>query len=258
MTQDAYAQMKSDLLALGGQRVWSLMVTLFGDLVQTEGSTIDGPVLSAIMAQMDVRPEAVRVALHRLRNDDWIASVKQGRTGQHGLTAASRRETLAASARIYADPQGETGGWQLAVLEQSGMPDRNAMLTAGFVPLTARVFVGNAIATVPADALHLEGRDPPHWLRAEISALMLETEYSALLPLLERAHDTLTQETLTPLQTAVLRCLIVHNWRRIVLRHPALPRTLLPDDWAGHRCHLAVNALLTRFPRPEMDAILPS
>ena len=29
---------------------------------------------------------------------------------------------------------------------------------------------------------------------------------------------------------SVLRCLIVHNWRRLVLKHPMLPAGLYPDD----------------------------
>ena len=57
--------------ALGGDdmpRVWSLIVTVFGDLAQRNGDEIAGPVLGEILAPVGVRPEAMRVALHRLRN----------------------------------------------------------------------------------------------------------------------------------------------------------------------------------------------
>ena len=74
MPSDVFTHTIADLRALGGQRVWSLMVSLFGDLAQAEGAGIDGPVLSRIMTAMQIRPEATRVALHRLRNDGWIAS----------------------------------------------------------------------------------------------------------------------------------------------------------------------------------------
>ena len=36
---------------LGGQRVWSLMISLFGDLARQEGQIIGGPVLSAIIVR---------------------------------------------------------------------------------------------------------------------------------------------------------------------------------------------------------------
>lgn len=250
MTSDPYIEMRTGLLALGGQRVWSLMVTLFGDLAQAEGRMIDGPLLSAIMDEIDVRPEAVRVALHRLRKDGWIVSHKHGRTRRHSLTPTSRRETLAASARIYAPPGAQPEPWRLALLPE-GPPET----PRGWTALLPRVCLGAAGAAPPAGALVLEGTAPPDWLRHEIAAQMLEEEYAALLPLLRSAADALPAGALSPLRTAVLRCLIVHNWRRIVLRHPALPPALLPDDWAGHACHVLVAELLARFPVPPPERI---
>lgn len=258
MPPDAFDQTKTALLALGGQRVWSLMVTLFGDLAQAEGSSIDGPVLSGIMAAMDIKPEAVRVALHRLRNDGWIVSRKQGRTRRHALTPASRAETLHASARIFAAPETGDTGWQLIVLDDAANSIRESMEENGFVPLMPRVYLGGAQASAPKDALNLAGGDAPQWLRDQIGPQMLEDEYKALLPLLQTADRTLPSGALDPLQTAVLRCLIVHNWRRIVLRHPILPPALLPDGWSGHACHILVAGLLDRFPRPPLDQILPA
>ena len=258
MCADPFNETKTALLALGGQRVWSLMVTLFGDLAQAEGSSIEGPALSSVMAVMDVRPEAVRVALHRLRNDGWIASQKQGRTGRHALTPTSRAETLTASARIYSDPHHQVTGWQIALLEDSGIGPRDDMEKHGFIPLLPRMYLGSTDAHTPETALVLTGGTAPDWLRQQVAEHMLEVEYTALLPVLETALHALEDGTLNPLQTVVLRCLIVHNWRRIVLRHPDLPRTLLPDDWAGHKCHMAVNLLLSRFPRPPLHTILPS
>lgn len=254
MRPDLFTRNKSALLALGGHRVWSLMVTLFGDLAQAQGSTIDGPTLSAIMAEMDIRPEAVRVALHRLRNDGWIGSEKSGRTGRHALTATGHSETTHASARIYASPASTETDWQIALTRDA----TDDLSTHGFLPLLPRIYLGNATARAPRDTLSFTGGPAPDWLRAEIAPLMLEAEYAALLPLLDHVDQTTQGATLTPLQTATLRCLLVHNWRRIVLRHPALPPALLPADWSGHACHRLIDSLLTRFPRPALHMILPS
>ncbi len=70
------------LTALPTPRVWSMMVTIFGDLAQAPRDRIDGPLLTRLTDGMGIKPEAVRVALHRLRNEDWITSVKSGRTVQ--------------------------------------------------------------------------------------------------------------------------------------------------------------------------------
>ncbi|MBB3994065.1 phenylacetic acid degradation operon negative regulatory protein [Sulfitobacter undariae] len=258
MPPETFDQTKTALLALGGQRVWSLMVSLFGDLALTEGSTIDGPVLTAVMGTMDIRPEAVRVALHRLRNDGWIVSHKHGRTRRHSLTKASRAETVKASAHIFAAPAAQDSQWQLALLDDADTTSRETMEKRGFAQLLPRVYLGALGAQAPENALSLSGRSAPQWIRQQIGQQMLEVEYTTLLPILETAEKTLMAGHLDPLQTAVLRCLIVHNWRRIVLRHPALPPALLPDDWAGHRCHLRVIRLLNRFPRPPLIHIAPT
>jgi phenylacetic acid degradation operon negative regulatory protein len=39
---------------------------------------------------------------------------------------------------------------------------------------------------------------------------------------------------LTPAQAMAARTLLIHDWRRIVLRDPDLPADLLPDDWPGN------------------------
>jgi phenylacetic acid degradation operon negative regulatory protein len=36
-------------------------------------------------------------------------------------------------------------------------------------------------------------------------------------------------------QAFQLRTLLIHDWRRIVLRDPLLPRAMLPEDWPGFR-----------------------
>jgi len=256
MTHDSFTQAKTALLSLGGQRVWSLMVTLFGDLAHTSSGAIDGPQLSAIMAAMEVRPEAVRVALHRLRNDGWIVSEKHGRTRRHTLTPASLRETQQAGARIYARPQAKAGAWHLALLDPDTQPPAD-MLQRGFSLLMPRVYLGGAQARAPQNALVLAGGEVPHWLRDQVAQTLPVAEYTALLPVLDRIEAELPADALDPRDITVLRCLLVHNWRRIVLRHAPLPPALLPENWVGQQCHHKVDTLLRRFPAPATGGDLP-
>lgn len=255
---DPFVQTKTALSQLGSQRVWSLMITLFGDLARSEGDMIKGPVLSAIMAAMDIRPEAVRVALHRLRNDGWIASVKQGRTSSHSLTKFGRAQSAAASARIYADPAHTAQGWQLAILEDNATQSHADMLALGFAPFMPRLYVGSADAAPVSGAASLRGQSVPAWMQAQFEPRSLARDYTALHAVLSDAATTIPADAdLTPLQIAVLRCLIVHNWRRIMLKHPDLPQDLYTKDWNGHRCHVLVHEMLQRFAHPSLDDIVP-
>lgn len=255
MPTDNFISQTTALRALGGRRVWSLMISLFGDLAQDRGQSIDGPVLSAIMKGLKVKPEAARVALHRLRNDGWIVSEKSGRISQHSLSAKGRAESAAASPRIYADPSEMVQEWQLIFTSDKG-PQVDDMAALGFSAILPRVYVGPATATPPDDALAFSGNDVPVWLRKEAEPHALRQGYTELLQTLAALQDSLPEaDDLSPVEVAVLRCLIVHNWRRLVLKHPTLPAPLVSPDWPGHLCHLAVCDLLTRFPRPKLKEI---
>ncbi len=256
MATDTLFDLTADLRALGGGRVWSLMVSLFGDLAQGQGDKIDGPVLSAIMAELGVRPEAARVALHRLRNDGWIASEKRGRISHHSLTAKGRTESAAASPRIYAGPDEGPAEWQLVLLERADPQLQETLTCAGMVQLLPRILIGTAPDPLPGNAVVLPGQAAPGWLCDQLIPSKLMQDYASLGRILMTLSDRLTQSAaLSPIQTAVLRCLVVHNWRRLVLKHPAAPRGLIRNDSALYQCHLAVDAILSRYPRPALRDI---
>jgi len=246
----------SDLRALGGQRVWSLMISLFGDLAQGEGEQIAGPVLSAMMAAMQIKPEAARVALHRLRNDGWVTSEKSGRISWHGLTVKARCESIAASPRIYALPEAAPSAWQLILLQRSDAGVQAELTASGFSQILPRVYIGDVEHPAPTGALALQGAEAPAWLMEQMVPAALMAEYSRLNDTLRAlAAELPASSRLGALDTAVLRCLIVHNWRRLVLKHAAPPQGLIAHAGGMHQCHVIVSQLLARFPRPALTEI---
>ena len=48
-----------------------------------------------------------------------------------------------------------------------------------------------------------------------------------------------------------LRLMLVHEWRRIVLRDPGLPPDLLPPDWPGHAARRHAAGLYRRLLPPS-------
>ena len=241
------------LTKLNNQRVWSLLVTVFGDLAQNDGDVIEGPVLSVLMSDMGIKAEATRVALHRLRNDDWIMSVKSGRNSLHSLTASGRQESAAASPRIYGHPNDAPKHWHLLILGSTSARSRKAMAQLGFAPLMPRVYLGPRDATPPDDALVLSPTSLPPWLAEQFEPKDLAQDYAELHQALQRVQNAVDQAALiTPRDTAVLRCLIVHNWRRLVLKHPELPRDLYSPGWHGHDCRSLVSSLLSKLPKPDL------
>jgi len=253
MRTKTFAEATNALKDLKGQRVWSLMISLFGDLARRDGDVINGPVLSAIMTAMDVRPEAARVALHRLRKDNWIASEKHGRISRHSLTREGRNQSQAASPRIYATPGDLDQSWQMVMTEDVGTP---TLEQAGFTAFLPRCYVGPASSKVPVGAVALVGQKVPEWMKLQLEPAQLAESYDQLAHALDQTARFLPSPTdLTPLEIATLRCLIVHNWRRLALKHPSLPRPLMRDEWPGLKAHVLVADLLERYPRPDLSEI---
>jgi phenylacetic acid degradation operon negative regulatory protein len=255
MQSDKNNSTLSSLIEAKERPVWSLLVSVFGDLARQDGDAIDGPVLSRIMDALDVRPEASRVALHRLRNDGWIRSKKIGRVSRHKLTPQARAETQRASLRIYAPPTVSVTGWKV-VVSQNPNGWREGSHTEDFVEILPHMRIGSGASPPPLDAFVLYPETIPDWVRTQVGARLLGPEYAELYENLRKIETRLPDScVLTPLQTAVLRCLLVHDWRRLILKHPDVPPEVCPDDWHGHQCRGLVHRLLTRFPAPDLSEV---
>lgn len=70
---------------------------------------------------------------------------------------------------------------------------------------------------------------------------------------LDNLHSRLQiAPALTTLESAALRVLLVHSWRRIVLKAPILPDDVFPTGWRGPVCRQRVSTLLARYPKQQL------
>ncbi|MEM7709872.1 MAG: PaaX family transcriptional regulator C-terminal domain-containing protein [Pseudomonadota bacterium] len=222
------------------RRTWSLIVTVMGDLTHERGGSVDGPVLRAILDVLGANAQAVRTALHRLRADGWIETKRDGRISRHRLSPRALAETRAAAARVYGP--------------EAPMPKVWSLITAGTSDGTsARLGAGLYLRAGP-----LAGDPGLEGTRLRLSGTQQDTLWPADLredcAALEAQLATTEQaQRRTPEDIAAQRALIVHDWRRIVLRAPALPDILGPPDWRGASTRAAVRARLAALPLPTFS-----
>lgn len=245
-----------NLIALPTPRVWSVLVTIFGDLAQTEGETVSGPTLTRLTDAMGIKPEAVRVALHRLRNDDWITSVKSGRTALHALTEHGLRESQRASRLIYEPTEALPKGWQVALTQNNDAGLKSRLSDSGFHQIQPRMFIAHDEVRTPRDCVILQGKEAPVWFGPQIISADLTQQFADLLTVLRSVADGLAaSQDLDIVDKVLTRCLVVHHWRRLVLRAPYLPPSVTGDDWPGHLCRAEVARILQLLPRPPLSAL---
>lgn len=258
LTQADVKAATAALVSLEAPRVWSMLVSIFGDLASHPRDHIEGPLLTRLTDRMEIKPEAVRVALHRLRNDGWISSTKSGRTANHALTPNALKQRNDAAPLIYARAEDLPQDWHLAVTPQGDTALRTELTEAGFVAVSPRLYIGHGGTVAPRGALLCTGQSGPDWIREELVPSALTAQFDTLLTALQKVQHRLSGMQGTELshtETALLRSLIVHHWRRLVLRHPYLPPALLGADWPGHRCRALVCDLLEALPRPPLEAL---
>ena len=60
-------------------RVWSLVITIFGDCATLRGGTIAMTDLQAITTLLRIEPGALRTAMSRLAKENWLIRTKVGK-----------------------------------------------------------------------------------------------------------------------------------------------------------------------------------
>ncbi|MCV6584277.1 MAG: PaaX family transcriptional regulator [Marinibacterium sp.] len=233
-------------------RVWSLLVTVFGDLAQEDGARISSSTLGHLTDVIGIKPEAMRVALHRLRRDGWIESTKSGRSSHHVLSKRGRAESARANAVIYPDGPEPDRAWLITRAPDGEGPRR------GEIAVTPNQSIAGAAPDDP-DALILPietGQALPDWMRARVCDADLCAQSAGLADRLGQLHRALSSHpALSPLQVAALRVLVIHDWRRLILKAPALPAFAFPAGWHGPDCRAHVRRLLAQLGPQDIDRL---
>jgi phenylacetic acid degradation operon negative regulatory protein len=252
--------------ARGRLRVWSLIVTVFGDAVAQRGGQAPLTLLQDLMARLRIEPGAVRTAMSRLAADHWVLREREGRNSFYRLADEGRHAFDLATRRIYAaGPPAWDGRWIVAVAPAAGdAGSRSArdeeMRALGFVPTGPASWIrphseaGDPAVGLPSGLLVVAG--PAVRIPEGVTRLWsldgiaggYRTLCSELTPLgraLEGAAN------LSPLDAMAARTLVNHGWRRLVLRDPGLPAALLPQDWPGEEARALVRGLYARLAKPS-------
>ena len=114
---DALADLVGAHHAAGRLRVWSLVITFFGDAIVPRGGIVWLGAIQAIMERLGIEAGALRTSMSRLTADGWLVRVRRGRRSYYRLAGDGGATFARASARIYAaGPPGWSGQWTLSLI----------------------------------------------------------------------------------------------------------------------------------------------
>ncbi|HEX3351080.1 MAG TPA: PaaX family transcriptional regulator C-terminal domain-containing protein [Acetobacteraceae bacterium] len=218
-------------------RTGSLIITLYGDAIAPRGGALWLGTLLTLFRAMDVGDGVVRTAVSRLAAANWLARRRVGRNSFYRLAQHGLRETEAAAPRIYGTLTPPWGGrFRIALVEPGeGREAVRALLTgAGYGAAGGGVMVGcghDPAPQAPGLLLLDAETDSDTARRLALRAWPLDD----LAARYRRFLDTFPEAPVpdAPLEALIARMVLIHEWRRVALRDPHLPRAILPEDWPG-------------------------
>ncbi len=245
----------------------SLIVSLYGDAVAPHGGSVWLGSLVDLVEPFGLGDRVVRTSVFRLSKEGWLASTQVGRRSAYGLTESGRRRFEAADRVIYAGrAKPWSGRWTVAF---TGLLDGEARETLrrdlawqGFGQILPGVMIhpepdeaalrqalADVVAGDGAVTMRASGDD---WARPEAlrdlvarawDLAALSAGYADFLDAFRPFLGLVDRLEPSPRDAFRLRILLVHAWRRAILRDPLLPEELLPADWPGAAARLLVRNL---------------
>lgn len=243
-----------------GPNAGSLVVTVFGDLIAPRGGVVAYSTLAAIVAPLGVNDSQLRTALSRLVAEGWLVSRREGKRAFYALAPDGAARTEEAARRIYAPPESKrVGTWRVALFPPGRARWRRPFEWIGFAPAGPSIMVhpdadqaalDSVLASLPDDGRPVivagsGGPDPA--ARALIERLWdLKALGRAWSDFAKRLRP-LARELGDPAAALRARLILIHEFRRVALRDPGLPASLLPRDWPGACARRTVAALYRRL-----------
>src|SRR6266480_3991160 len=233
-----------ELLKREPSRTGSIIITAFGDAIVPRGGSVWLGTLLKFFETLDIDSSVVRTAMSRLTADGWFERSKVGRNSFYRLVQRERLTFDIATRHIYGAPASDwTGRFELLLIGNGEDRDasREALKNAGFGSPLPGVWVAPSGVPVPeeaARAIRLEvSAEEDSGRRLLRESWPLDRTADAYLKFM-KAFEPLCgwigrREPLADAEAFTARILLIHHYRRVVLRDPLLPTTLLPADWPG-------------------------
>ena len=234
----------------------SLLVTLYGDVIAPRPQAIWLGSLIRLAAPFGINDRLVRTATFRLAADDWLSATRIGRRSYYALSDSGLQRVLHAGKRIYAGEAPEWDGrWTLALSRhdtRATMRQRlkRELLWEGFGAIAPGVLAHPSADLASLNEIILSAGAQEYVAVMEARSL----EAFSMQPLQTLMHHTFKLDAVAgawnsllrrfssladeadhfgPADAFFARTLLLHEYRRVLLRDPNLPEELLPQDWSG-------------------------
>lgn len=235
----------------------SLIISVFGDSISQHGGSVWLGSLIDALAPFGLNQRLVRTSVYRLIQENWLVSKQIGRRSYYSFTEFGLRQYQKTARRIYSARRAQWDGqWTLvlpAYVEEERDELRKELRWLGYGALVSGILARpgadrgsldetlqelNAVNKVVVMNAHTEELASQGVLKQLSQTCWnldeLEQRYNEFLQRFRPIQIAVNKaKSLDPEQCFQLRTLLIHEYRRILLKDTDLPNELLPSDWAG-------------------------
>ena len=260
-------------------RAKSLLITIYGDAIAPRTQSVWLGSLIALMAPFGVSPRLVRTSAFRLAADDWFDASRVGRRSFYALSQTGMLRTQHADRRIYEfNLPAWDGHWTVVLLDPGLRASERQHLARELLWESFGQLAPNVFAHPHVDHLSLREILQSTGLAGNAAVLRCEgIETYSSAPLQSIMHTTFALhrvehawkqfiarfaalgdnlQRLTPAEAFYARTLLIHEYRRVLLRDPNLPEAFLPAHWPGVRARQLCEALYRGLLGPSENHLM--
>jgi phenylacetic acid degradation operon negative regulatory protein len=249
----------------------SLIITVFGDSISQHGNSVWLGSLITALKPFGINSRLVRTAVYRNSQDGWLTSVPSGRRSYYSFSDYGLRHYEKAARRIYVEnPCNWDGHWTLvltgSVADSVRETLRRELQWLGFGNLGAGLMACPSANRQSLDETlnDLQLTDRVAVMRATTDEIKSDRILNDMVKdcweldqLAERYHQFLNAfqpvfkaasraKSVPPEDAFQIRTLLIHEYRRILLKDTDLPPQVLPSNWPG-RAASSLTAKLYRL-----------
>ncbi|PZO13909.1 MAG: phenylacetic acid degradation operon negative regulatory protein PaaX [Burkholderiales bacterium] len=252
----------------------SVLITIYGDAIAPRQQSVWLGSLIKLVSLFGLSARLLRTSAARLTADQWFNAERVGRRSFYGLSDVGLQRVRHADRRIYEFnlPQWD-GQWTLVLLDASMKSSvrqhlKRELLWESFGQLAPGIFTHphvdhnslreillatnseHLVAVLSAKGIEQYSRGPLQAVMHETFKLSsVETAWKQFIKRFEAVSQEIAE--LSPAEAFFVRTLLIHEYRRVLLRDPNLPEALLPPDWPGVRARRLCEATYRELLAPS-------
>lgn len=261
----------------------SLIMSFFGDYLWVCGGGIWLGSLIQAMETLGFNQRVVRSSVFRLHKDGWLIIRKEGRKSYYFLDPERYNEMLEANKKIYHDqaiqwnqrwnlvyaPIGPThlNKDKIAFMQRRGFGvlGKDCFIQPDLQQLTAEV-KESIFSRIPEAKIFQQSElqtSEQQNIKSTIQEIWdvekIGQDYQHFCQLFEPIDVLLKKVNpyeIEPEQAFKLRLLVIHFYRRIIVKDPSLPVALLPTTWPRNQAQKIVSSIYKKVHEQSLKYIL--